>query len=152
MTLKSTLCRIFKSLLVWSSGDWFVSQIRENSGWLHSSGWILGWLHSSGWILGWLHSSGWILGWLHSSGWILGWLHSSGWILGWLHSSGWILGDSIFQDGFWVDSILQDGFWVVHAPLVCMVKFKFLAQFSVDRLPLLVVSIVWFGFMAHQPL
>ena len=31
--------------------------------------------------------------------------------------------------------ILQDGFWIVHITLVRMVKFKFLAQFPVDRLP-----------------
>ena len=30
--------------------------------------------------------------------------------------------------------ILQDGFWVVHMPLVRKVKFKLLAQFSVDHL------------------
>ena len=36
--------------------------------------------------------------------------------------------------------ILQDGFWVVHIPLVCMVKFKFLALFQVDHFPFSVLS------------
>ena len=33
-----------------------------------------------------------------------------------------------------MDFVLQDGFWVVDIPLVRMVGFKFLAQFSVDHL------------------
>ena len=36
--------------------------------------------------------------------------------------------------------ILQVGFWFVSIPLVCMVKFKLLAQFPVDHLPHPVVS------------
>ena len=35
---------------------------------------------------------------------------------------------------------LLDGFWVVHIPFVCMVKFKYLAQFPVVGLPHSVVS------------
>ena len=35
-----------------------------------------------------------------------------------------------------VHFILQDGFWVVHIPLVQMVKFQFLAHFSVDHFPI----------------
>ena len=36
--------------------------------------------------------------------------------------------------------ILLDGFWFVHIRFVCMVKFCFLAQFSADHFPYLVVS------------
>ena len=31
--------------------------------------------------------------------------------------------------------IRQDGFWVVHVTFVRMVKFQFLAQFAVEKLP-----------------
>ena len=41
--------------------------------------------------------------------------------------------------------ILQDSCWVVHIPFDRMVKFKFLAQFLVDHLTLLVVfSVILF--------
>ena len=36
--------------------------------------------------------------------------------------------------------IFSEGFQVVHIPFVCMVKFKFLAQFPVDQLPSAIVS------------
>ena len=36
--------------------------------------------------------------------------------------------------------ILLDGFWFVHIPFGSMVKFQFLAQFSVDHLSYTVVS------------
>ena len=36
--------------------------------------------------------------------------------------------------------LLPDGFWFVHLPLVCMVKFKLLAQFPKDYLAHPVVS------------
>ena len=36
--------------------------------------------------------------------------------------------------------IFQDTCWVVHIPFVCMVKFKFLAQFLIDNLVQPVVS------------
>ena len=38
--------------------------------------------------------------------------------------------------------ILQDGFQVVHVSLIFMVKFTVLIQFSVDRLPHIVISIL----------
>ena len=53
-----------------------------------------------------------------------------------------------------VPRILQDWFWVVHIPFVRMIKFQFLAQFTVDHLVHPVVSsliffLCWFAVFAY---
>ena len=54
----------------------------------------------------------------------------------------WARFDDLFASkilGNFVRLILKDGFRIVHIPFVCMVKFKFLAQFPNDPFPHLVV-------------